>query len=547
VNDWDEMLMSIFEKNVNAIKKRFPHVYAELVKARSDDSYLGVEKAKNGEYFVPILFNGKALHSKYSHTKESEKMFSGREETVLFCGIGAGYHIMYFLHHFPGKKALLTDCSYSSFRRLLELCDISEILLHKDVMLLPPYQDASFISCFVQTYLPILMGNLSIIILRVWRDLLEGDTTLDLAPIVSSNQYITSSASHTTCSSLLDEKIKLALSDISCDLSTQAKFGRIWMRNIFLNLQLLSSLPMRMLEVDAKKRAYILGAGPSLQDKIDEIKREREHIVIFASDASFLPLLKNGIHPDFFISIDPQIACSTHCITSFPADIVGVFDLAASPPLARQFAKNGNRVVFTTTHHPFSQYVSAFSHLPFLDVRGGTVAIAALNLAFSLGFVDFETAGLDFAYTCGAPYTKGVYLHEFYQKDVNKLMPEETHFSSLMFRSSLQKVFETRGITYRSELLDSYKRAFEQKEKEWEKEKERVNKRNVWMHNHSSFPYEAFMRQFKNEAKTLYEAGAALFLPFITWQKMSKRCNAVEKSKDDSFLSCIESFFSSFT
>jgi len=530
-------MTSIFEKNINAIKKRFPHIYIELERAESDDSYIRMEEAKNGDYLVPILFNGKAMHSKYSHIKESEKMFSGKEETTFFCGIGAGFHIRYFLNNFPRKQAMLTDFSYSSFKRLLELCDISDIISHESITLLPPIQDASFTSYFVQTYIPILMGNLSIIVLRVWRDFFykneasnsTSNTSLSIAHSCTTNKA--------SCVSLLDEKINFALNEVAQDVSTQARFGRIWMRNILLNLKEMSELSMKLPKVDTKKTAYILGAGPSLEDKIEEMKEKRDKIVIFASDASFLPLLKNGITPDFFVSIDPQITCSTHCIKTFPSNIIAIFDLAASHSLARQFVNNGNEVIFSISRHPFSQYISSFSALPQLDVGGGTVAIAALNVAYSLGFTDFESAGLDFAYTNGKSYARGVYLHDLYQKDVNRLMPEETCFTSLMFRSRVEKVKEKKNITYRTELLDSYKRAF-QKEFETKVSGEKT----LWTSsNFSPFLYEKFIEKLVSEAKTLYERNSAIFLPFITWQKMSKRSDILGIKEE-----FIEAFFQLF-
>ena len=58
-------------KNIEEIKKKSNSIYKNLEASLSDESYLRLEKSKNGEYLIPILKNGKPCHSKYSHVNES--------------------------------------------------------------------------------------------------------------------------------------------------------------------------------------------------------------------------------------------------------------------------------------------------------------------------------------------------------------------------------------------------------------------------------------------------------------------------------------------
>lgn len=158
----------IFKLNIKIINLRFPDIYKELEHVDVDNSYLKNEPSKNGDYYVPVLANGTIAHSKYSHIRESEKMFDGTERTILFCGIGAGYHIQYFLENFPNNKVFICEATYSSLKRLMELCDLSSILSNKNVVLLPPVQSDEFVNCFTQNYIPILMGDITIQYLRPW-------------------------------------------------------------------------------------------------------------------------------------------------------------------------------------------------------------------------------------------------------------------------------------------------------------------------------------------------------------------------------------------
>ena len=480
----------IYQKNINIINLRFPHIYAELEKVASDESYFKVEKSKNSEYDVPILKNGKAVHSKYSNLKESEKMFSSNEETVLFCGIGAAFHIQYFLNNFPKKKALICEASYPSLKSLLKICNLADVLQNEDVVLLEAITDSRWETSILNNYLPHLMGSLSIKVLRAWKDyfFVENDN-------------------------VLDAKIRHVLDIIKQDVATQARFGKIWMRNILLNLKVAGTVHSKLPKVDNKKTAYILGAGPSLDFAFEEIKAKRERIVLFASDASFMPLLKHEIVPDFFISIDPQIVCSTHCILNFPNSITAIFDLSASCTLVRHFLNNGNQLIFTTSQHPLVQYARSFSTFPQLEIGGGTVAIAALKVAFSLGFSKFEYRGMDFAYTNGAAYTRGVYLSASWAHSIGRLHPEECHFVELMFRGDVEKYKTEEGITYKTKLLNSYREAFFSSIKDVK----------VWTEgDFSIFPYNDFAESFKKNIECFYNSKHAMFLPFIMWEMAHK-------------------------
>ena len=475
-------------KNIVEIKKKSYKIFEKLENSISDGTYAKLEKSKNGEYLIPLLKNGKLCHSKYSHINESVRMFDGTEEVVLFCGIGAGYNVEYFLSHFPNKKALICEASYSSLKSLLELCDLSNILSNKNIILLAPVESKDFVEDLVQNYMPILMGNLTIKRMKAWEE------------------YF-----YTNENNILEKKINSALDIIKQDISTQARFGKVWMRNIALNLKIVSQIDMKIPKVDTKKTAFILGAGPSLEVAFDTLKKNRDEYVIFASDASFMPLIQNGIISDFFISIDPQIACSTHCIFQFSKNIIAIFDLCANATLARQFFDNGNKIIFTISSHPFAQYVNSFSSFPSLDISGGTVAIAALNVAFSLGFTNFRYAGLDFAYTDGKPYAKGVYLFQTYQKNVSRIKTEQTLFSDLMFRSNVEKVKNKDKITYKTKILDSYKRAFETSK----------NTGILWDEkDFNTFEYELFIKKLKEDFKILGENIVFIFLPFLTWKRL---------------------------
>lgn len=487
-----------FFKNFQHIKIRFPEIAKELEKYESGGFYIGIQQAKTGKQ-VPVLSNGKLMHSKYNPEHEAEKIFDGKEEFVLFGGIGGGFQIEYFLKTFKDKTCAAFEYDYPSLKKLLELCDISQILRNQRFILLPPLISEDFEKSFISSYIPILFGGLSVKTLPAWAIffLNKTENVLSVPKVFSTD--------------IFSDKINGALEKIKADVSAQAVFGKIWMRNILLNLKTASVFKPKFPEVHKEKTAFILGAGPSLEEKLKTIKENRNAFVLFASDTAFRILTENKIETDFFVSIDPQVISVQHCFLPFPKNTTGIFDLCANPMCINRFLKNGNEFFFTASAHPLAGYASAFSPFPSLSSNSGTVICAALDAAKKLGFTNFEFAGADFAYTDGKAYARGSYLSALYGKDAVKTKTEETLFTDLMFRTEVFPIKNNGKITYKTKLLDGYKEYFSQSINSIQNE--------FWLEkDFSKFDFNSFVKKLEKDIKKQENGITRLFLPFFTWQ-----------------------------
>ena len=435
--------MTILEKNLAAIAEKNKALYARLHAIEANDDYRENVIAKTGQT-IPVFKNGHALHSKYNPEKEAESLFSQRDEFVLFCGIGAAIHVEFFLQAFPEKICAITDISFEALKSLLQLVDLTSVIGSPRVIILPPVLSAEFSDCFLASYFPARHGSLRVVVLRTWEQFYA-------AFLVQVNEVFSAS-------------VKKA----QIDFATQAHFGKVWLKNIVRNLYAAATIskvqsPLQLVsqEITQNKIALICGAGPSLTDSIPEIRRYRERFAIFASDTAFAALMKSGIEADFFLSVDPQLVSLQH-FAGEAKNTVGIFDLCASDALVRRFLQNGNRVVFTASNHPLTQYARRFGAFPFANSSSGTVAIYALDVAHRLGFCHFETAGLDFCYAGGKAYANGTYFEKQTATSCTKLFSHETFFSALMFRSAVIKSEAGDKLNYETEILRHYKLEAEQ-------------------------------------------------------------------------------------
>ncbi len=90
--------------------------------------------------------------------------------------------------------------------------------------------------------------------------------------------------------------------------NTLIRFGKIWVKNLLLNLPVFSRSP----GVDSLKDlfkglpSFILAGGPGLDKTLKSLKKIREKCIIIAVDTSMSAALRYGVEPDFLIVVDPQ-------------------------------------------------------------------------------------------------------------------------------------------------------------------------------------------------------------------------------------------------
>ena len=129
------------------------------------------------------------------------------------------------------------------------------------------------------------------------------------------------------------DTLRAVLGSISDDYSVQSFFGKLWFRNAVCNL-LASEGPTPPLP--PVRRAVVTAAGPSLEDRIDEVVRaQKEGAFLIATDTTLPALLGRGIRPGAVVSIDCQTISYYHFIKGLPRDIPLILDLASPNRLAR--------------------------------------------------------------------------------------------------------------------------------------------------------------------------------------------------------------------
>jgi hypothetical protein len=142
------------------------------------------------------------------------------------------------------------------------------------------------------------------------------------------------------------------------------------------------------------KTAVILAGGPSLDSLLPWVKEHRKNLLVIAVSRIGRTLQKADLHPDIFISVDPQdhnLYVSKDML-AFQEDAVLVYNYHLSPNL---LASWGGAKAFIGPRYPWSTPLQP----EFISPGGGaTVTNSAMELAVNLGVAQIILCGADFCF-----------------------------------------------------------------------------------------------------------------------------------------------------
>lgn len=197
-------------------------------------------------------------------------------------------------------------------------------------------------------------------------------------------------------------------------------FVEAQLRNLSLNSQPIGKLR----NVLAGKKAIVLGGGPSIDTCIDWIKENREHFYIFSVGRIAARLLKEGLVPDFFVSVDPHDVSydNSKQMLLFSQQSILLNCYHVSPKLLNKWSGVS---AYYDNRLPWLQEKNN-SHSP-----GPTVVHSALQQAVFLGCQEVYLAGVDLCFYRGQTHESGSAEKAYGKMAVKHLLQTETYSGEL--------------------------------------------------------------------------------------------------------------------
>ncbi|MBP5251250.1 MAG: motility associated factor glycosyltransferase family protein [Treponema sp.] len=465
-------------------------IYSSSVKSRDGDD-------------IPLFLNQHPAHSKYNPGLQAENFVKNlKQGFTVIGGIAGGFHIKEAVNKFPESFFICVEADLQS----LEFCRNLKINCE-----LEKKQNVVFTS----------KENLEEKILSLYNPSFYDDFLLEFESIWKNEN-----------SNEAQEIYKItqnALKKIKADYSVQAHFGKLWNHNIFMNADFFEEIQVKKLpDFPVEKTCCIISAGPTLEKDFQLFKEKKDSLFLISCDTSYQALLQNGIYPDAVVSTDSQYVSSEHFYSAHDSSIkktIFVFDISSPASAVRAVLKKGHDVFFVKSGHPLSSFLFPDDALTFLNASGGTVTLSASDFAVKAGFTKLMFPGADFAYSGGKPYVRGTYLEKKFYSVQNRFSNAETLYSSIMFRTPLEKVkddfsyTELMNFPVTTEVLCTYKQSLgEFIEKNYFKREGNVfvTAKKIRKINEGVFSKARDLKEMllKNPVKE-----KQVFLPFIAWLK----------------------------
>ncbi|MCL2179872.1 MAG: DUF115 domain-containing protein [Treponema sp.] len=250
---------------------------------------------------------------------------------------------------------------------------------------------------------------------------------------------------------------------------TLTKFGRLYIRNMLRNLSLIGKYH----SVDAlsfgEAPVLVLGAGPSLDETLDALKKyfpeksacpQDRLFRIICVDTCLGALKDRNIVPDLAVILESQHWNLRDFIGVRGWKIYAAFDLCALPSSARLL--DGQFFLFSTpwTQLNIFKRLKDANLLPAVFPPLGSVGLTAVELARRLTSGKIICAGLDFSFTLDKYHARSTPGH---RGKLNALTRFKSFINSAVFsRGSSAAVSKSKLNVTSSPIMNNYRSLFEQ-------------------------------------------------------------------------------------
>ncbi len=388
--------MTVFDHNLRALRSKYPALRAELRHSRSQK--LRPIQTRSG--LPSATWEGVYVHSKYDPKREAAGVLKEQDlegiTAAVFFGFGLGYMVECFLDLHPGIPALVVEPDMPFFLAALASRDLTHIICS---------------------------------------DLVDFLIGTDPDPLAARLEQLPAAGLHVVrLRSVYDkdkdfyEHVDTLLQSFAArklvNISTMDRFGKLWVRNLFQNVDILLRFPgVRSLEgLFQGIPALTLSAGPSLDEVLPSIQALKQRMLLVAVDTALKPCLACGVEPDFLLVVDPQYWNTRHVDTPI-GNVTTILEPATHPRVKRFLSGNG---FLTGSFFPLGQYFEEIVGTKGQIGAGGSVSTTAWDFTRFLGIERIYMAGLDLGFPGKKTHCQGTFLESLWYEQANRTESVET-------------------------------------------------------------------------------------------------------------------------
>lgn len=362
----------LLNKNLKCIERYNPKLKEKLLNLPLSSNRIDFIETKLIE--PNLSFNGIPLHSQEGAEIEAKTSFDGVRNTpksrhIIF-GIGIGHLFKESCKRSQGK-VFLYEPNLEILRKAFELVDFSEELSKESVFVVSEIEVLK--DLYNQNY--IYNAESDFLVLKSYRSRLYANEIDEIIRRITT--IVETSLMH------IRGIIQRGLAPIEAVI-----------KNLSYTLKAKPLIDLK--DIYKGKTALVVSAGPSLENNIEIIKKNRDKIIIFCVGTAVKALVSKGVTPDF-VNIIENLDCS--------GQLLGV-DLSEINLISEPYSHNSlyllnvkQNFLFPSRTYWGNHY---WSNLTGIDISEytvkGIVSYSALASAKMLGFSKLILVGQDLAY-----------------------------------------------------------------------------------------------------------------------------------------------------
>lgn len=323
------------------------------------------EKSKSGS--TTLVYNNKYIHSKYDPVKESEQFISNKknlinEKVILVYGLGLGYHVQAIVNIIDSEQKIYV---FEHNNELVKGCkNVNSELFKLDNLSIITSED----KLFYEKLLNCMNMVQDLIIHKPSLETIKNDNQ-ELYDLIKG--YSQAKVSIENSALLLKENYE---------------------ENIKHNCKSIKELINQFKYVN---NPYVIAAaGPSLDDELDLLNKNRDRFTIICVGSALRALMNKGISPDAIVILDGKEIVSKQLEGYENCDIPLCFLSTASRWAVKNY--NGPKYIFFNTDGEDDIIIKT----------GKTVAVSAMDIALKSNAKEIIFLGQDLAFIGEQSHTK---------------------------------------------------------------------------------------------------------------------------------------------
>jgi len=378
----------MFSQNIESLKKTNRILADCLIDVSFDEAreYVSILKSKSDDIIfmkdnIPLESTDNPIEEAFYDVQSCIKNSMGKFDFIVIFGLGVGYLLDYVFEKYE-SRIILIEPDINVMRTAFEMVDYVKYLESGRLFMTTSYDDVyDYIS---QKY--IINDKIEIVFLKRYLQIYSKE-------IKDFTEKI-----YDTCS------LKIT------DINTIKKNSRNW---VYSSINFVKNCgqtyPISLLDNKFEGRTgLIVGAGPSLKDNIDLIKKYSDRFIIFAVNRALDCLFEHNVVPNFGVFTDSNYI--VHTFNTGNPELINmnfIVDIKSDPEVYNLAKKRC--FVYYPNNFDLSVKISEINKYIKLYEMAGTSTISAFNCAKNLGCKNIILCGVDLAFKGDIPYSTESY------------------------------------------------------------------------------------------------------------------------------------------